>query len=92
MRNNVLFSDVNIFINLHDKIVFCRLYLIIPYYRVCYDYQMFFFQERAKPQRLAEWSSKDETKSRFSQYSMSSSVIRRNQGLSLLDNRFERVL
>ncbi|CAG4939332.1 unnamed protein product [Colias eurytheme] len=46
-------------------------------------------QER-KPQ-MAKWDSKDDTKSRFSQYSMSSSVIRRNQGLSLLDNRFERM-
>ncbi|XP_038218416.1 protein LTV1 homolog [Zerene cesonia] len=45
-------------------------------------------QER-KPQM--KWDSKDDTKSRFSQYSMSSSVIRRNQGLSLLDNRFERM-
>ncbi|CAH4023828.1 unnamed protein product [Pieris brassicae] len=48
-------------------------------------------QDRSRPQRLAEWSNKDETKSRFSQYSMSSSVIRRNQGLSLLDNRFEKM-
>ncbi|CAK1543476.1 unnamed protein product [Leptosia nina] len=47
-------------------------------------------QDRARP-RMAEWSNKDDTKSRFSQYSMSSSVIRRNQGLSLLDNRFERM-
>ncbi|XP_047505856.1 protein LTV1 homolog [Pieris napi] len=48
-------------------------------------------QDQSRPQRLAEWSNKDETKSRFSQYSMSSSVIRRNQGLSLLDNRFEKM-
>ncbi|XP_013200048.2 protein LTV1 homolog [Amyelois transitella] len=34
---------------------------------------------------------KDDTKSRFSEYSMSSSVIRRNQGLSLLDDRFEKM-
>lgn len=34
----------------------------------------------------------EETKSRFTNYSMSSSVIRRNQGLSLLDDRFEKVL
>ncbi|XP_023952700.2 protein LTV1 homolog [Bicyclus anynana] len=41
--------------------------------------------------RMPSWGDKDETKSRFSQYSMSSSVIRRNQGLSLLDNRFEKM-
>ncbi|XP_041979394.1 protein LTV1 homolog [Aricia agestis] len=40
--------------------------------------------------RMQTWD-KDDTKSRFSQYSMSSSVIRRNEGLSLLDNRFERM-
>lgn len=32
----------------------------------------------------------EETKSRFSQYSMSSSVIRRNDQLTLLDERFEK--
>lgn len=32
----------------------------------------------------------DETKSRFTEYSMSSSVIRRNEQLSLLDDRFEK--
>ena len=32
-----------------------------------------------------------ETKSRFTNYSMSSSVIRRNAGLTLLDDRFEHV-
>ncbi|KAM5163091.1 protein LTV1 homolog [Mantella aurantiaca] len=32
----------------------------------------------------------EETKSRFSQYSMSSSVMRRNDQLSLLDERFEK--
>ncbi|XP_075985562.1 LTV1 ribosome biogenesis factor [Anticarsia gemmatalis] len=43
--------------------------------------------------RMPSWEAgdKDDTKSRFSQYSMSSSVIRRNQGLTLLDNRFERM-
>ncbi|XP_026728506.1 protein LTV1 homolog [Trichoplusia ni] len=43
--------------------------------------------------RMASWEAgdKDDTKSRFSQYSMSSSVMRRNQGLTLLDNRFERM-
>ncbi|VVC98974.1 unnamed protein product [Leptidea sinapis] len=40
---------------------------------------------------MPAWDAKEETKSRFSQYSMSSSVIRRNQGLSLLDNRFEKM-
>ena len=33
----------------------------------------------------------EETKSRFTSYSMSSSVIRRNEGLTLLDDRFEKV-
>lgn len=33
----------------------------------------------------------EETKSRFTQYSMTSSVIRRNDGLTLLDDRFEKV-
>ncbi|OWF46212.1 protein LTV1 homolog [Mizuhopecten yessoensis] len=32
----------------------------------------------------------EETKSRFTSYSMSSSVIRRNDGLTLLDDRFEK--
>jgi len=32
-----------------------------------------------------------ETKSRFTDYSMSSSVIRRNEQLTLLDERFEQV-
>lgn len=40
--------------------------------------------------RMPSWDM-DDTKSRFSQYSMSSSVIRRNEGLSLLDNRFEKM-
>jgi hypothetical protein len=35
--------------------------------------------------------SGEETKSRFTQYSMTSSVIRRNEQLSLLDSRFEQV-
>lgn len=50
---------------------------------------MYYLQER-KP-KMPSWRDKDDTKSRFSQYSMSSSVIRRNEGLSLLDNRFEKV-
>lgn len=33
----------------------------------------------------------EETKSRFTEYSMSSSVIRRNEQLTLLDDKFERV-
>ena len=33
----------------------------------------------------------EETKSRFTSYSMSSSVMRRNEGLTLLDDRFEKV-
>lgn len=33
----------------------------------------------------------EETKSRFTQYSMTSSVIRRTEGLTLLDDRFEKV-
>ena len=33
----------------------------------------------------------EETKSRFTNYSMSSSVMRRNEGLTLLDDRFEKV-
>lgn len=34
---------------------------------------------------------REETKSRFTEYSMSSSVIRRNEQLTMLDNRFEKV-
>ena len=33
----------------------------------------------------------EETKSRFTSYSMTSSVIKRNEGLTLLDDRFEKV-
>lgn len=33
----------------------------------------------------------EETKSRFTEYSMSSSVMRRNVQLTLLDNKFEKV-
>lgn len=33
----------------------------------------------------------EETRSRFTEYSMSSSVIRRNEQLTLLDDRFEKV-
>lgn len=35
--------------------------------------------------------SDEETKSRFTEYSMTSSVMRRNEQLSLLDDRFEKV-
>ncbi|GJQ82440.1 hypothetical protein Trydic_g11854 [Trypoxylus dichotomus] len=39
-----------------------------------------------------QYSFKDEeTKSRFTEYSMSSSVMRRNEQLTLLDNRFEKM-
>lgn len=34
----------------------------------------------------------DDKKSRFTEYSMTSSVIRRNAQLSLLDDRFEQVI
>jgi len=34
---------------------------------------------------------KEETKSRFTEYSMSSSVIKRNEQLRLLDAKFEKV-
>lgn len=33
----------------------------------------------------------EETRSRFTEYSMTSSVIRRNEQLTLLDDRFEKV-
>lgn len=33
----------------------------------------------------------EETKSRFTEYSMTSSVMRRNEQLTLLDERFEKV-
>lgn len=36
--------------------------------------------------------SDEETKSRFTAYSMTSSVIRRNEQLTLLDDRFEKVM
>lgn len=36
--------------------------------------------------------AREETKSRFTEYSMSSSVIRRTEGLKLLDDRFERIM
>lgn len=36
--------------------------------------------------------SEEETKSRFTNYSMTSSVIRRTEGLKLLDDHFERIM
>lgn len=48
-------------------------------------------QDRSRLPKMPSWTDKDDTKSRFSQYSMSSSVMRRNQGLSLLDDRFEKM-
>lgn len=33
----------------------------------------------------------EETKSRFTEYSMSSSIMRRNEQLTLLDDKFEKV-
>ncbi|XP_063388030.1 protein LTV1 homolog [Cydia fagiglandana] len=48
-------------------------------------------QER-RGDRMPAWDrGQHDTRSRFSQYSMSSSVIRRNQGLTLLDDRFEKM-
>ncbi len=35
--------------------------------------------------------TQEETKSRFTNYSMTSSVIRRNEGLTFVDDRFEKV-
>jgi len=34
----------------------------------------------------------EDTKSRFTDYSMSSSIIRRNENLKLLDDKFEQVM
>jgi len=34
----------------------------------------------------------EDTKSRFTDYSMSSSIIRRNENLKLIDDQFEQVL
>ncbi|XP_052871457.1 protein LTV1 homolog [Anopheles cruzii] len=45
-------------------------------------------QDRIGP--LGETFGREETKSRFTEYSMSSSVIRRNEQLTLLDDRFEK--
>lgn len=49
-------------------------------------------EEADKVTNLPQYSFKDEeTRSRFTEYSMSSSVIRRNAQLTLLDDKFERV-
>ncbi|XP_049879994.1 protein LTV1 homolog [Pectinophora gossypiella] len=50
-------------------------------------------EDHGRRPKMPSWDphDKDDTKSRFSQYSMSSSVIRRNEGLTLLDNRFEKM-
>jgi len=37
-------------------------------------------------------NSEDETKSRFTSYSMTSSVIRRTEGLKILDDRFDKIM
>jgi protein LTV1 len=42
------------------------------------------------PRNFAKFDGDDENKSRFTEYSMSSSVIRRNDQLTLLDDRFEK--
>merc|ERR1719228_1933056 len=39
----------------------------------------------------ADFDDLEETKSRFTEYSMTSSVIRRNDQLTLLDDRFEKL-
>lgn len=44
---------------------------------------------RQRRHKLSQFDG-EETKSRFTEYSMSSSVIRRNEQLSLLDDRFEK--
>lgn len=40
---------------------------------------------------MPSFSDDDDAKTRFTNYSMSSSVIRRNQGLTLVDEKFEQV-
>lgn len=45
--------------------------------------------DRLGPLRQSRFDD-EETKSRFTEYSMSSSVMRRNEQLSLLDDRFEK--
>uniref|UniRef100_A0A0A9XMK6 Protein LTV1 homolog n=1 Tax=Lygus hesperus TaxID=30085 RepID=A0A0A9XMK6_LYGHE len=42
-------------------------------------------------ERMDELMDLEETKSRFTEYSMTSSVIRRNEQLSLLDDKFEKM-
>lgn len=49
-------------------------------------------EEADKVGGLPQYAFKEEeTKSRFTEYSMSSSVIRRNSQLTLLDEKFEEV-
>jgi len=48
------------------------------------------FGERDEVGSLPDFSD-EETKTQFTNYSMSSSVIRRNQGLTVLDDKFEQV-
>lgn len=62
-----------------------------------FDGQSFSGEEDENGDRLAPLRGRrmpdfdgEETKSRFTEYSMSSSVIRRNEQLSLLDDRFEK--
>lgn len=38
-----------------------------------------------------DYFDKEETKSRFTEYSITSSVLTRNEGLQMLDNRFEKI-
>uniref|UniRef100_A0A182VTB9 Protein LTV1 homolog n=1 Tax=Anopheles minimus TaxID=112268 RepID=A0A182VTB9_9DIPT len=47
-------------------------------------------EERDGLAPLGDGYDREETKSRFTEYSMSSSVIRRNEQLTLLDDRFEK--
>ncbi|XP_077302783.1 LTV1 ribosome biogenesis factor isoform X2 [Arctopsyche grandis] len=42
-------------------------------------------------ERKSKFYDNEDAKSRFSQYSMSSSIMRRNNGLSLLDDKFEKM-
>lgn len=48
-------------------------------------------EERDEVGSLNGSFNEEETKSRFTEYSMTSSVIRRNEQLTLLDGRFEKV-
>ncbi|XP_058057282.1 protein LTV1 homolog [Anopheles bellator] len=50
----------------------------------------YFDEEQDRLGPLGDTFGREETKSRFTEYSMSSSVIRRNEQLTLLDDRFEK--